>query len=190
MNEVLVRGKDTIAGKWVIGVFVPYKWDNLKHRIDAPYIISMDGHKWKDGKTIRVILETIGLFTGFYDKNNKMVFRGDILENPWIGYRFTVEWDSSCGMWIMHHINSDYKMNFTAYNRADFEIIGNIYDNPELITDIQSDISCGKNDRCIFSKQCPWNLNPRPDYLCFESPYTAYTIKKQLEREGNKLIKE
>ena len=187
-NNFLVRGKNENNGKWYIGEFVPYKWKNLKCRINIPHIIYTDNDGNK--KTIDVIPETVCSFTGFYDKNNKMIFEGDILENPWIGYRFTVEWDSSCGMWIMQHVNSDYKMNFTVYNKVDFEVIGNIYDNPELITDIQSDISCEKNDRCIFSKQCPWNLNPRPDYLCFEPPYTVYTIKKQLERESNKLIKE
>ena len=81
--------------------------------------------------TYSVIPETVGQFTGLLDKNGKKIFEGDIVdiltENEKIGVvayedgGFLVNADGFC---------VDFHSNI---NGTDLEVIGNIYDNPELL---------------------------------------------------------
>lgn len=83
-------------------------------------------------------------FTGLLDKNGKEIYEGDILESIFenkigkFGRRSEVEWSSSyrgggdyddetiIGGWI---INTDF-----SHPLESFEVIGNIYENPDLLT--------------------------------------------------------
>ena len=81
--------------------------------------------------TYSVIPVTVGQFTGLLDKNGKKIFEGDIVdiltENEKIGVvayedgGFLVNADGFC---------VDFHSNI---NGTDLEVIGNIYDNPELL---------------------------------------------------------
>lgn len=74
-------------------------------------------------------------FTGLLDKNGKEIFEGDIIKNKW-GHNVEVkieeithsDWEDSFagfGFGMPTHDIEDYK--------KEIEIIGNIYENPELI---------------------------------------------------------
>ena len=82
------------------------------------------------GTSFEVVPETVGQYTGLTDKNGKKIFEGDILSTPkWKG---VVTWgDGYGGYCVQHGINRpaiDIVMN-----EFDVEVIGNIYDNPELM---------------------------------------------------------
>nr|DAN54521.1 MAG TPA: YopX protein [Caudoviricetes sp.] len=73
--------------------------------------------------------------TGLFDKNNKEIFEGDIvlvLDSP-----YTVFYDNEKGSYRLKphddRWNVDYMSNFS--HGGNFEIIGNIYENPELLED-------------------------------------------------------
>ena len=88
---------------------------------------------------------TICQCTGLKDRNGKLVWENDIVHN---GNYFVVKWNLSCarfdfalnnshnipvGRWepmIIDWKNSDFK---EYRNNIDFEVIGNIFDNPELL---------------------------------------------------------
>lgn len=77
--------------------------------------------------------ETVGRFTGLFDKNCKEIFEKDILfghagEDFWE----IVEFDIEEGKWIRRDIWYNSKLDLSENNEF-MEIIGNIFENPELL---------------------------------------------------------
>ena len=68
-------------------------------------------------------------FTGLKDKNGKEIYEGDILENPAYG-KGKVEWSER--RWECYAEKDEYNRG-EILTRHDIEIIGNIYENPELL---------------------------------------------------------
>ena len=64
-------------------------------------------------------------FTGLKDKNGKDIFEGDILHDNIEGPLEKVIWDGAG--FVLTYGNHDYFLIGT------FEIVGNIYENPELL---------------------------------------------------------
>ena len=127
MREILFRGKRTDNGEWVKGYLY------ITH-IGAHEIGSYDEEINIERFTFDVIPETVGQFTGLTDKNGKRIFEGDIVEHVSDGEQAVISWlkYSACfGLsfdgWCCGF--DDYDDNLPS----DFKVIGNIYDNPELL---------------------------------------------------------
>lgn len=116
MREILFRGK-TDKGEWIVGSLVTY-YDGSTSVVEAT----------KTGILFHVASpETIGQYTGLTDKNGKPIFEGDIVIAP-------IYYDVGCyphteSKIISVKIPEIYKMSVDG----NFEIIGNIHDNPELL---------------------------------------------------------
>lgn len=119
-REILFRGKTKKSGEWVYGNYEYYHKPE-KHLISNSYT----------DETYGVILETIGQFTGITDNNGIKIFEGDILHIP---YRYNVEVVFYKGWFCAVYKGAKEE---TIYNSitafGDFEVIGNIYDNVELL---------------------------------------------------------
>lgn len=83
-------------------------------------------------------------FTGFHDKNGKEIYDGDILsdwtetEEGKVQSFYTVFWGVKKGQW---RLDESLKQNrrhhwplWSELKNCDFEITGNIHENPELLT--------------------------------------------------------
>ena len=139
MREILFRGKRIIKdpnadSEWIYGYISS---DIYVDGIIGPVpMISMK----LDGCNFRlhspVYPDSVGQFTGKYDKNGEKVYEGDILSILGGEYRGVVMWSDHDQCYFISPNGDDHTTlgDFGDYGRKDYyEIIGNIYDNPELL---------------------------------------------------------
>ena len=112
MREILFRGKRLCNGEWAYGFLV--KMFGAYHIID----------KDDENTAYEVIPETVGQYTGMTDKNGKRIFEGDVISFH-NGIPNVVIFEN-CGFVLQNTENS-------ASFQRQFEVIGNITDNPELL---------------------------------------------------------
>lgn len=121
-KTITVKGKQ-YRGEWVEGDYVRIKdgGNPIEH-----YIY---------GKA-KVIPETVGEYTGLTDQNGKRIFEGDILVFvKGATHPFKIAWDGIG--WKMYRadgkrIKYAFECDEVQYMRSS-EVIGTIYDNPELL---------------------------------------------------------
>lgn len=127
MREYLFRGKRKDNEEWVYGDL----WCN-PYRKRVVCIVSPINNQGTTGGN-EVDTETVGQYTGLTDRNGTKIFEGDILrfgddgeysnyEVVWFGNRWEVV---GCGT----NSADDLDLFFCEHS----VIIGNIYDNPELL---------------------------------------------------------
>lgn len=123
MREILFRGKLDI-GEWAYG--------NLEVKTAKVCIITPDDTPL--GKYGQVIPETVGQYTGLTDKNGKKIFEGDILKGVW-GTLIKVYFDESYLQFRAKEFTHRTVENSIDYygDNSRLEVVGNIYDTPELL---------------------------------------------------------
>lgn len=160
MRTIKFRGKRFDNGEWVVGdllhiaggclIYFGSNTDTSEPDIEKSNPIAVEF--FKDEIAV-VDPDTVGQFTGLYDKNGKDIYEGDILKgrtNKWkmeskpapydfIGY---VRWEGQCDVglqWVLTTLDSvgsaplNWYVNCVAIDYSTGVIIGNIHDNPELI---------------------------------------------------------
>ena len=133
MREILFKAK-TCNGKWVQGL--------LTHKDNKWYISNKEGMPF----AFEVRPETIGQYTGLKDKNGNKIWENDIVRHE----------DLSNGRYICREQprkNSSivFNRNEAKFERSDgrglyksntrLEVVGNIFDNPELLNYADNDAS-------------------------------------------------
>lgn len=122
MREILFRGKRTDNGEWVYGYVCRYGWTGKENTYILPNYASAL-------YSIEVDPETIGQYTGLADKNGTKIFEGDIVLLKGDEEPYQVAFDESC---FQVYGNSICYVMDSFYDH-DIEVIGNIYDKPELL---------------------------------------------------------
>lgn len=135
MREILFRGK-TENDKWVYGSLIVagdycciLELEENVHPMNYPYLDEDLGTI--DGKATPVIPETVGQFTGLFDKNGKKIFEGDIVRYYGDLYTkiFSIVFAYGC-----FRLGTKNGYVCTLHNLcSSLEVIGNIYDDPELL---------------------------------------------------------
>ena len=72
--------------------------------------------------------------TGLVDKEGTEVFEGDILHHQiQTGYTFIVKYDKDNARWYGDGLSRTYRIDLMKHFMQYYKIIGNIYENPELL---------------------------------------------------------
>ena len=139
MREILFKAKRITTGEWVEGWIVQNRQDTYQNgfRIIETYGINYDELDDFEPSFIswKVEESTICQYTGLTDKNGNKIWENDIIYNPAEERYFKVCWKKNGGIWVMHSIDDvNYIVDFEwHYWSHDVEVVGNIFDNKELI---------------------------------------------------------
>jgi len=72
-------------------------------------------------------------YTGIKDKCGKEIYEGDVLRSERTSLKYQVTWDEESASFTALCTDPQKDFYMGAYSWVDSEIIGNIYDNPELL---------------------------------------------------------
>ena len=127
MREILFRGKKLDDGEWLEGNYTFEDFDRVGINPIGTIINCF------------VIPATVGQFTGLTDKNGRKIFEGDIVRRfnskKQEVMRYAVKWNTDCCMFVLICEDTylgEYDSDFTVFYGEEFEIVGNVHDNPEL----------------------------------------------------------
>lgn len=137
-ERYLCRAKRIDNGEWAVGYIARYGYTGKEKYYIIPSYAS-------DLYSFLIDKNTICKCTGLKDKNGKLIWENDILHN---GNYFVVKWNAPCARFdiVLNNLHNipigkwepmicDWKTNdFEEYRKAvDYEVIGNRFDNPELL---------------------------------------------------------
>ena len=133
MREILFRGKRLDNGDWVEG-YLEY-FTTAANRLVC--YISAWGKKMHE-----VYPDTVGQYTGLKDRNGKRIFDGDIVRHWNCSKRGCdtgkVYWDDCFCGWRRTTdgtFHGTFVRDYRMSSECDYEVIGNIHDNTELLED-------------------------------------------------------
>lgn len=146
-REIKFRGKMIPENEWIFGTILRIPAPPVcfgKSETDKYYIQFPDPRYMPDWnmpyKMVQgeVNADTIGQYTGLHDKNGKEIYEGDIVYCQtkygkakaiikFIDGKFVAYWNSA-----LTHPENGYHIACYEINKR-FEVIGNIYDNQELL---------------------------------------------------------
>jgi uncharacterized phage protein (TIGR01671 family) len=137
MREIKFRGTGVDDGDWVYGSLVI---DDQKY-----YILEKvetvneygDGTDFYATDWSEVIDETVGQYTGLKEKNGLEIYEGDVLRDSesivivkFVDGEFSVDYRTMGGKWRNYGSLFDYLKDYEG------EVIGNVYENYELIKEV------------------------------------------------------
>lgn len=121
MREIKFRGL-SLTGDWIYG--------NLDNQGNMVEIFNRDDGMFS--KSI-VMPKTVGQYTGLKDKDGKEIYEGDILQLPKGGIRY-VKWSDTFKVFVLvDPTGKEIPMNISDYATELMKIIGNEFENKELL---------------------------------------------------------
>ena len=147
-REIKFRGKRIDGADWVYGFYYEkalplqcIKTPNDKEEEPKGFIIYPGFADWNMPRPmyeVEVVPKTVGQFTGLKDKNGKEVYEGDIVKEQRRRFKdkyFAVKWNNDIGSYIFEPLDKSLT-SYPCFNIGTvkgLEVIGNIYENPELL---------------------------------------------------------
>lgn len=117
-NKHICRAKREPDGRWFEGYYV------VLQGIDAPLHLIID----RTGQYIRVFPETVGRCTGFLDKEGRLIFEGDIIQDIDIEEPLVVRYEEKLAGFVGISQGNNAIYAFTALHSSEIEIIGCIHE--------------------------------------------------------------
>ena len=137
-REIIFRGKSSVTNEWVYGSLV--KVGNESHIVGFDEV-DLNGHhiKFCSDKPVFTKQGTISQFTGLYDNNDKEIYEGDIL-CVYDGGKYSnivVKWSEEVMTFMAYCPDENLcplsRLSDFLSRTHEIEVIGNIYDNKELL---------------------------------------------------------
>lgn len=123
MREYLFRGK--FGNEWKYGFL----------SIEPKGLVIKEPYKNESSNVWHIDADTVGQYTGMVDKHGTKIFEGDIIDfsdrSDGDGYG-VVKYDANETEFGVEYDNI-YESLGKHYYPEDIEVIGNIYDNPNLV---------------------------------------------------------
>lgn len=130
-REILFRAKRKDNGEWVEGYYVFCR----KCHYILPVVNEIIGYDEREDKWIEISPDTLCQYTSLTDKNGKKIWENDIVVEKHKGMvtvKYRVVFDLDEGLWMLE-TKSGAKYGIGAINQRDFEVVGNIFDNADLL---------------------------------------------------------
>ena len=135
MHELLFRGQQRRKGEKVRmdGSPVESSWFYGNGVLQGKGDFSIIQLNEPTFEKLSVYTDTLGQYTDLTDMNGKKIFEGDIVQNIITKETAIVRWYTEHSAFMLYDKNNNkvYFLYDNDFNKI--EIIGNIYDNPELL---------------------------------------------------------
>ena len=120
MRQIKFRGKRNDQDEWVFG-------DLIEENGGDTYIVQANIIQWKQ---FEVDPDTVSQFTGLTDKNGTEIYEGDVVQYE----KVRIDWSKTIRTIEKFEIEYNDCANYNQDEASKLEIIGNIHDNPSLLT--------------------------------------------------------
>jgi len=129
MREIKFRGKRINNGEWVYGYLIG-------EDVIVGEIVEFCDEYFNTEFWWKVVAKTVGQYTGLRDKNGKEIYEGDILDvdgTPWLIEPIGTEERDGGKFGLCASPYGSGEAYFIDKSILDGKVIGNIWDNPELL---------------------------------------------------------
>jgi hypothetical protein len=127
VREIKFRAWDTNDKTWAT---IDGRWD-FRYNMEDGYFFTVEGpenESWTEAVTEGSLI--LQQYTGLKDKNGREIYEGDILAG--IMLSGVVQWNNSLAKYTVQ-LSPEGWHDLSSLNYMK-EVIGNIYDNPELLS--------------------------------------------------------
>lgn len=104
-------------------------WDKeSKEMVTNPIVSSFDWNKGSQGGTHDTLMQS----TGVHERRGVEIWEGDIVKKSRRGPNWVVEWNGTRARYVFRSGRNEFALSNASALKY-LEVVGNVYENPELI---------------------------------------------------------